>query len=217
VIVLGCAALVFMLELAEPVAGHAQTRSRDRVPSQLWKTYPLEPRTGEARLRSGNQSDQLQLPLPSLGEAPAGRTTPVGGRPSAIGDGSSAPPALLVLVLSLVGLIVIVLVARRAVSRYEPGSLARFGSAVVSPVRSFATAPRPKLGFQTRTGAGAGLGRTVGRAARVPLHFGAPVAGALRSAAVVIFSERGEILLYAVVVVTSVAIGIGVALFLSGG
>jgi hypothetical protein len=217
VIALGCAALVFMLELAEPLAGHAQTSSRDRLPLELWKTYPLVPRTGEARLRLDFQSDQLQVPLPGSGDAPAGRTGPVGGRLSASGEGSSASPALPILALSLAGLIVMVLVARRAVSRHESGSLARFGSAVVSPIRSFGPVPRPKLGFQARTGAGAGLGRSVGRAARLPLHFGAHVGAALRSAAVVIFSKRGKILFYAVVAVASVGVGIGVNMFLSGG
>jgi hypothetical protein len=137
VIALGCAALVFMPELAEPVAGHAQTSSRDRGLSELWRTYPLEPRTEDARLRSESQFDQLKVPLPSSGEAPAERTTaPVAGPPSPIGDGSSAPSAPLVLILSLVGLIVIVLVVRPAatVGRHVPGSRARFGSAVVSPV-----------------------------------------------------------------------------------
>jgi ribosomal protein S18 acetylase RimI-like enzyme len=232
VIAFGCAALGFMLGLAEPPAAHAQTSSRDRMPLELWKTYPLEPRTREARLRSGNHSDQAQVPLPSSGEPPARRTTgPVGGRPSAIGDGSSAPLALSVLALALVGLIVTVLVARpvATVARHVPGSLARFGSAVVSPVRSFATVPRPKLAgralrpapdrapalsrrgtavrrlasrrlaFRALAVGGAGLGRTGGRAARLPLRVGAPVGAALRSAMVGIYSKRGEILLYALV------------------
>ena len=249
-IAIGCAALVFMLELADPVAGHAQTSSRDRVPSELWKTYPLEPRVGDARLRSGNQSDQLQVPLPGLGDAPAGRTTePVGGRPSASGDGSGAPGALLVLALSLVGLLVIVLVARPAarVGRHVPVSLARFGSAVASPVRSLASVPRPKLAgrgfeaapgrapaparpgtavrrrasqhlrFRVRGAMGAGLGRTGGRAARLPLRVGAAVGAALRSAMVAIYSKRGEILLYAVIVVASTAVGVAVTLLLSDG
>jgi hypothetical protein len=249
VIAFGCAALVFMLGLAEPLAGHAQTSSRDRMPLELWKTYPLEPRTGEAPLRPGNQPDRAQVPLPSSGEAPARRTTaPVGGRPSAIGDGSSAPLALSVLALSLVGLIVIVLVARPAatVARHVPGSLARFGSAVASPVQSFATVPRPKLArralrpapgraplsrrgtavrrlafrhlaFRARAAVGAGLGRTGGRVARLPLRVWAAVGAALRSAVVGISSKRGEILLYAFGVVASAAVGVGVAFLLSNG
>ena len=74
-------------------------------------------------------------------------TGPIGGRPSAVGDGSSTPPAPLVLGLSIVGLIVIVLVVRPAatVVRHAPGSLARVGSAVVFPVRPLATVLRPKL------------------------------------------------------------------------
>ena len=248
-IAFGCAALVLMLELAEPLAGHAQTSSRDRGLLELWKTYPLEARTREARLRSGNQPDPAKVPLPSSGDAPARRTTgPVGGRPSAVGDGSSARLALSVLALSLVGLIVIVLLARPAatVGRHVPGSLARFGSAVVSPARSFATVPRPKLArrafkpapgrapasrrgtavrrlesrqlaFRARAAVGTGLGRTGGRAARLPLRVGAAVGAALRSASVGIFSKRGEILLYALVVVGSAAVGIGVTLLLSGG
>jgi hypothetical protein len=249
VIAFGCVALVFMLELAEPLAGHAQTSSRNRGLHELWKTYPLEPKTGEARVVPGHQSEQAKVPLPSSGDAPARRTTgPVGGRPSAIEDGSSAPLALWVLALSLVGLIVIVLVARPAatVGRHVPGSLARFGSAIVSPVRSFATVPRPtppgrafkaapglppvlsrrgtavrrlasrQLAFR-RAAARAGLGRTGGRAAHLPLRVGAAVGAALRSAMVGIYSKRGEILLYALVVVASAAVGVGVTLVLSDG
>jgi hypothetical protein len=248
VIALGCAALAFMLALGDPVAGHAQTSSRDRVPSELWKTYPLEPRLPEADLRSENESDHLQVPLPRLGDAPAGRTTePVGGRPSASGDGSPAPRTLLVLVLSLVGLLVIVLVARPAarVGRHVPVSLTRFGSAVASPVRSLATVPRPKLpgrtfeaapgrapaparprtavsrrasrhlSFRARAAVGAALGRTAGRAARLPVRVGAAAGAALRSAMVGIYSKRGEILLYALIVVASVAVGVGLTLLLS--
>jgi hypothetical protein len=130
VIAFGCAALVFMLELAEPLAGHAQTSSRDRMPLELWKTYPLEPRTAEARVLPGNRSEQAKVPLPNSGEAPARRSTgPVGGRPSAIEDGSSAPLALWVVALSLVGLIVIVLVAWPAI---EDGSSAPLALWVVA-------------------------------------------------------------------------------------
>ena len=250
VIAFGCVALVFMLELAEPLAGHAQTSSRNRGLHELWKTYPLEPGTGEARILPGHQSEQAKVPLPSSGEAPARRTTgPVGGRPSAIEDGSSAPLALWVLALSLVGLILIVLVARPAatVGRHVPGSVARFGSAVVSPVRSFATVPRPtpsgrafkaapglppalsrrgaavrrlpsrQLAFRPRAAARAGPGRTGDRAAHLPLRVGAAVGAALRSAMVGIYSKRGEILLYALVVVASAAVGVGVTLVLSDG
>lgn len=203
-VALGCAALVFMLELAGPPAGHAQTGSRNRGLSELWRTYPLDPTTGDSRLRSGNRADQLPVLLPGSAGAPAESTGPGGGRPSAIGSGSSAFPAFPVLALSLVGLIFIVLVAR-------------FGSVVVAPIRSLASTPRPRHGFQVRTGAGAGLGRTVGRATRLPLHLGTLAGAGLRSAAFVLYSKRGEILLYAVVVVASVAVGIGVTLFLSGG
>jgi hypothetical protein len=158
VIALGCAALVFVLELGGPAAGHAQPSSRDRLPHELWNTYPLEPRTSEPRLRSENQSDRLPAPLPRSGGTPAGPSTgSVGGRPSGVGDGSSAPLPLSVLALALVGLIGMVLVARAAatVGRHVPGSVARFGSAVVSPVRSLATVSRPSLagrGFKPAPG-----------------------------------------------------------------
>jgi hypothetical protein len=220
VIAVGCAALVCLLELGGPAAGHAQPSSRDRVLHELWNTYPLEPRTGEARLRSENQPDGLHAQLPRSGGTPAGRSTGfVGGRPSGVGDGSSAPLPLSVLVLALVGLIAMVLVVRSAakVGRRMPGSVARFGSAVVSPVRSLATVSRPNLAGTFRAGAtvGAGLGRTGGVAARLPLRVGAAVGAVLRSTSVGIFSKSGEILLYALVAAASVAVGVGVTLLLS--
>jgi hypothetical protein len=222
VIALACAALVFVLELGGPAAGHAQPSSRDRVLHELWNTYPLEPRTSEARLRSENKSDRLQAQLPRSGGTPAGRSTGfVGGRPPGAGDGSSAPFPLSVLALALVGLIVMALVARSAVTvgRHVPGSVARFGSAVVSPVRSLATVSRPNLAGTFRAGAtvGAGLGRAGGLVARLPLRVGATVGAVLRSTSVGIFSKRREILFYALVASASVTVGVGVALLLSTG
>lgn len=224
VIALGCAALVFVLELGGPAAGHAQPSSRDRVLHELWNTYPLEPRTSEARLRSEHQSDRLQAQPPRSGGTPAGRSTGfVGGRPSGAGDGSSAPFPLSFLALALVGLIVMALVARSAVTvgRNVPGSVARFGSAVVSPVRSLATVSRPNLGSR---GFKPAHGRAPGVVARLPLRVGAAVGAVLRSTSVgvfskrrEIFSKRREILLYVLVAVASVTVGVGVTLLLSGG
>jgi hypothetical protein len=224
VIALGCAALVVVLALAEPIVAQAQTSSRDRIPSELWRTYPLEPREGETRVRLGNEPDQPPVSRLGTGTAPAGG---VEGRPSADEDGASAPPALSVFVVSLLGLVVVALVARPAVAvgRHVPGSLARFGSAVVSPVRSIGTAHPPKLGGSAFTAAVArARARSHHRTAVHRHSFGhlasrpaAAVGAALRSAALAIVSRRREILFYAFMIAVSVALGIGVTLFLSGG
>lgn len=232
---LGWAALLFLFGPANTAAAQAQTSNRDRLPSELWRTYPLEPRKAEALIRSGNEPDQPQASRPGSGNAPAARDA---GRaeeqPSANQDRPAAWPALSLFVLSLVGLIVVVLVARPAVAvgRHVPGSLARFGSAITSPVRSIAAPARPKLaGSALRAAASRttqrshrgtavrlrAIGRTGGRAVRLPVRVGAAVGAALRSASLRIASKSGEILLYAVVVVASVAVGIALTFFVSGG
>jgi hypothetical protein len=103
VIVFGCAALVVLLAFAKPATAQGKPSSRDRVPSELWKTYPLEPSEEGARIRSSPESDQPQVSPPSSGNVPAGRDD---GQPSAVGDDSSDPLALSVFFLSLVGLLV---------------------------------------------------------------------------------------------------------------
>jgi hypothetical protein len=244
-----CAAL-FLLGLANPIVAQAQTNSSERGPSELWRTYPLEPREGEARIRSANEPDQPQASRPGSGDAPAVREGGrLEGQPSGNRDRQEASPALSLFVLSLVGLIVVVLVARpaMAVGRHVPGSLARFGSALTSPVRSVPAPPRSKFvgsAFRPTAGragrrhdrettvsrralgrpvlragaaAGAGLGRTGARAVRLLVRVGATVGAGLRSATVGIVSKRREILLYALVVVASVAVGIALAVFLSSG
>jgi hypothetical protein len=103
VILFGCAALAVLLAFAKPATAQGKPSSRDRVPSELWKTYPLEPSEEGVRTRSSPESDQPQVSPPSSGNVPAGRDD---GQPSAVGDDSSAPLALSVFFLSLVGLLV---------------------------------------------------------------------------------------------------------------
>ena len=101
-------------------------------------------RGGRADTLSSPESDRPQVPPTSSGRVPAGRDD---GQPTAVGDDSSAPRALSVFLLSLVGLIVVVLVARpaAAVGRRVRSSMTRTAAAVVSPLRSVATVPRSKL------------------------------------------------------------------------
>ena len=144
VIVFGCAALVVLLAFAEPATAQGKPSGRDRVPSELWKTYPLEPSEEGARIRSSPESDRPQVSPTSSGRGPAGRDD---GQPSAVADDSSAPRALSVFLLSLVGLIVVVLVARpaAAVGRRVRSSMTRTAAVVVPPLRSVATVPLSKL------------------------------------------------------------------------
>jgi len=250
VIAAGSAALVFVLALTEPVAAQPETGSGDRVPSELWRTYPLEPRRGEARIRSAKELEQPQASRPGSDDAPAVRDPePAEGQRSVNEDGSSAAPAFALFLISLLGLMVVVLVARAgvAVGRHVPDSFARVGSSIASPVRAVAAAPRSRLlrsavhpaagpagarshrgsaarrhavrRLSSRAGAegAAGLGRTGGRVVRLPLRVGAAVGAAVRTASLGVVSKRGEIVLYALVAVASVAVGIALASFLSSG
>jgi hypothetical protein len=215
---LASVSLVLLLVL-NPAAAQGQPSGRDGGLSELWRTYPLEPREGEARIRSGNESDQSQAPPPSLGNTQAGADT---GRPPAVGDDSATGLALLLLAFSLIGLTVVVLGAQRApaVGRHVRGSAARVGSVVVSPVRSPATAARPRPAGSAlrpapeRTRA-LGLGRTGGKVMRLPVRVGTTMGATFRSASVGLLSKRGEILFYVLVAIASAAVGIGVTFLLT--
>jgi hypothetical protein len=186
-IALGCAALVLMPELAESVAGHAQTSSRDGGLSKLWRTYPL--------------SDRLKVPLRSSGEAPTKRTTaPSPGHLPQLGDASSALSVAPLACWSDRHR------ARRAARRDGRSPCTRLIGAVRIGTRLSRAVPchgaRPKL-------AGRAFEAAPGRASALVRPR-----AALRSAMVGIYSKRGEILLYAFAVVASVAAGVGVTLLL---
>lgn len=64
-IALGCVALLVELALAPPVVAQSAASSRDRVPSELWKTYPFDPSRGTARIRAGPEADRQEVSPPS--------------------------------------------------------------------------------------------------------------------------------------------------------
>lgn len=216
---LASTSLVLLLVFANAAAAQRQPGSRGL--SELWRTYPLESREGDARIRSGNESDQPQRPPPSSGNALAG---PDAGRPPAAGDDSATRLALLVLFLSLGGLTVVVLAARPAVAagRGVRGSLARLGPDLSRHSRNAqrrtasSSSASGHLAFRAGAAVGAGVGRTGGRVVRLPVRAVTAAGATVRSASVGILSKRGEILLYTLVAVASTAVGIGVASLLTG-
>jgi hypothetical protein len=247
-IALGCVVLAFVLVLAGPAVAGPKQRSQDRVPRQLWKTYPFDPSHGKAQLRKGTEADRQQAAQP-----PAVDTTTTGpetrgaeGQPSDVDDRSSEMRILALFAVSLVGLFVLVVVLRSVavMARNLPSPLMRFRPGVPSRLRSSATPPPRKLARGSRlpiasrhravshspalrwsrlmprlSASVKRLGtRTAGAGAaavRAPVRVGAPFGAGLRWAAVGIFSKRGEILIYFMVILTGIAIGVGVSLLLS--
>lgn len=189
--------LVLVLVLAEPPAAQGQNRGGSRVPSQLWKTYPLDPSHGKARIRTDEQNGTGEETAPEQGseqpagttEQPAGTTqqpagtSPAPGRDvrgedepsSGLGLESRTLQMVAVLVVSLLALLVVLFVARPVARRVAtvPSALARRGSA--SPVRPGTGAPGPKF----RAGS-LGSSTTTVRPAATPAVEGARVVAARR-------------------------------------
>ncbi len=150
-------ALIVVLALAAPPLAHAQTRSDPDTPSELWKTYPLDPSNGKARIQREEDAEQETGPPPPTAEtgvSNGSNARNVEKEPSPVGGGDSdMVQPLALLGLSLLGLLLLLLVARPAARLVPsvPGSVARFSSALASPVRSVASAPRPKLRSRPRS------------------------------------------------------------------
>ncbi len=191
--------LVLVLVLAQPPAAQGQNGGGSRVPSQLWKTYPLDPSHGKARLRTDEQNGTGEETAPEQGsgqppvgttqqpagttEQPASGTSTSPGREvidenepsSGVGGDSRTLQTLAVLVASLVALLVVLFVARPAAKRVAaiPSALTRRGSA--SPVRSGTGPPSPKF-----RAASLGSGTTTVQPAATPAVGGARVVAARR-------------------------------------
>jgi hypothetical protein len=142
--------LALLFALNAPAIADAQTRGRDRVPSQLWSTYPLDPGKGKARIGGGTEANGQR------GEPYSVQTTPIGAKardaqaqPSRVDDGSTDMRTLAMLGLSLLALLglVILLVARcpAVLARNAPGRPMHVRAAVISPSRSGAGAPHRRL------------------------------------------------------------------------
>ncbi|MDQ3865468.1 MAG: hypothetical protein M3304_01380 [Actinomycetota bacterium] len=201
--------LVLVLVLVQAPPAQGQNRGGSDVPSELWKTYPLDPSHGKARIRTEeqngtgeeNQTGEEIEPEQSSGQPPAATTEqpPAGtstSRGTEVRDGENEPSSagvddsrtlqmLAVLVLSLVALLVALLVAPPAVRRMAavPGSLARRGSA--SPLRSGAGAARPKAGARSL-----GSSTTTVRPAAAPAVGASRVVAAPRAGRVTRSSRR---------------------------
>jgi hypothetical protein len=244
-IALGCF-IALVIALTRPDVARAQARGEDRVPSQLWKTYPLDPSEGKARLRTGTQPERQGVSPPdSVGGSVRGAEQ---GQPARVGNANSDPLKLALLALLFLGLLLLVLVARpmATMAASLTSSLARFGAATASPLRSVAIVSRPSRSGRpfrltvtrrkraisrasaalrawliTRTShvVGSFAGRTASHAFAV-LGFAyratAAVATGLLWGAVYVISKRYHIFLYALVALTSAALGIAVVLLLGG-
>lgn len=123
---LGCA-LFLVLALASPVVAQSDASSRDRVPSELWKTYPLDPSKGKARIRIGTEADRQEVSPPSSGDTSSAR--PEAGhfkeQPAAVGDARSRTNTLSVIILALVALLLAVLLLPPAVTVTRNAATAR--------------------------------------------------------------------------------------------
>lgn len=175
-------ALILVLALAAPPPAQAQERGNRDAPSELWKTYPLDPSNGNARIRKEKEVEQETGISGGDARDIAKQPAPVAGR-----DSDMLRP-LALLGLSLVGLLLLLLVARPAARLVPsfPGSVARFSSALASPVRSVASAPRPRRRSGSRGSHATSVARaprpTVGARSRASSGTGAPRA-ASRAAA----------------------------------
>ena len=143
------ALLVVGVVVATPVAAGAQTQREAQAPSELWKTYPIDPHRGRAPIQSGNEADVTRPPQrPSVGgrdsaptfrpDAPAQRPNVVSPEP--VTNSSSAGVLAIALFVIPVALLLVVL----------------FVPALAGPLASM---PRP------RTGLGSALASRVDRGA----------------------------------------------------
>ncbi|MDQ3890029.1 MAG: hypothetical protein M3312_05705 [Actinomycetota bacterium] len=151
-------ALALALALAHGAGAQAQGRGNDGV-SRLWKTFPLDPHRGKARIQRGKEGQTNPAPpaTSTAPRAPGGSDVrnaeqqPSEGR----GGASGRPEPLTLVVLAFLGLVLVALVvvpvARMGAA--VPDSLARAGSVVVSPARALASVPRRKRLLASRRAA----------------------------------------------------------------
>ncbi|MDQ3857781.1 MAG: hypothetical protein M3327_04940, partial [Actinomycetota bacterium] len=62
-----CLVLLVVLALVAALPAQGQDRSRGNVPSELWKTYPLDPSKGRERIQPGTGQQQEQVSPPAAG------------------------------------------------------------------------------------------------------------------------------------------------------
>ena len=99
------AALLLALGLVRPLTAGAQAGAGgdDRIPSELWRTYPLTPGDGVTTIERAD----APAPAPSTGAqtVPAGEPAPGGERPSADSESSSRAGAVVILALCALGVL----------------------------------------------------------------------------------------------------------------
>jgi hypothetical protein len=154
-IAFGCMVLALLFALNAPAIADAQTRGRDRVPSQLWSTYPLDAGKGQARIRTGTEVNGQR------GEPHFVQTTPIGAtardaqaQPSRVDDGSSTDMRRLAMLglslLALLGLVIVLFARYPAVlARNAPGRLMHVRAAGISPSRFGAAARHRRLALSS--------------------------------------------------------------------
>jgi hypothetical protein len=142
----GCLALLLVLGLALPMGAQARARNADRVPAELWRTYPLQPVRGAARIRTGVEPDRFEASGRSSVDSrfveEDGRSA---GQSAPVGDASPDTVVLTLLVLAAIAVlaIVIVLITLRTEAGAFLSALARLRTAGIAPLRSLSTVPRP--------------------------------------------------------------------------
>jgi hypothetical protein len=208
-----CVALVLAVDFAKPPPAQAQDRGNADTPSKLWRTYPLDPSKGKAPIAKEPEPHR-GLPPRSMdrGVSP-GTDAGDAAQPSEVGGHDSrALEPLALFALTFLGLLLFVLVAL-PIARMIPSvphSLARVGSALASPVRAVASVPRHSSSSAACDGAALSAVRPTG--IRPGSRLIAPLGHAVRF----LSSKRHQIVLYALVVLTSATLGVAVALLLGG-
>jgi hypothetical protein len=182
-IALGCMVLALLLALNAPAMADAQTRGRDRVPSQLWSTYPLDPGKGQARIRTGTEANGER------GEPYSVRTTPIGAKardtqaqPSRVDDGSSTDMRRLAMLglslLALLGLVIVLFARYPAVlARNAPGRLMHVRAAGILRSRSGAAARHRRLALSSSMPSMPRQRAAPRRGRRLPMRLSSALAG----------------------------------------
>jgi hypothetical protein len=175
--VLAAVTILFLAALAPATPAAAQQRQKRAVPSELWKTYPLNPSEGKRASQTPEDKDEQATPPAQTGTGGTSKpdTKSSGENPAqaAPADADSDGPKVWLLVGVVAAALVLLVAARPAVR--AGGSVAlRLGRGAAGSVRAAGTAPR-------RIARG---GRSSGRAARrVSGRFARSTASLLRATA----------------------------------
>ena len=149
--------LAAMVALALSAPAGAQAQGGGDAPTELWRTYPVDPHGGQAPIRAGETGEGRQSPVGAQRDPGATRGTdasPEGGAPAAEpgGDGAREPAVLVVagvgVAVVLSGLLMLLALGRRVVGSADSVPMALAGAS--SPARPPQTAALARGSFRRR-------------------------------------------------------------------